>query len=347
MPPSTPPTRQKRQDLTRDQRLQVLTLRSAGWTYEKIANHLKITHRQVQTACQSEHPTPVKRKGRNPTLNPQQIEELITFVCSSRTNRLMSYIHLASGPFAQWDVGEFVIRHALYKEGFRRWVARAKPPISEANRIKRLRWAEEHLSWTREQWSQILWTDETWITGGRHRRQWVTRRKGEELDPTCVLDKVRRRRGWMFWGCFNGVKKGPSLFWEKEWGTINQVSYCERIVPIIDGWIRLNPGLQLMQDGAPGHSAGNTTQELASRIIVPIFWPPYSPDLNPIETVWNWIKDYIAEKFGDVSLSYDRLRVAVQEAWEAITEERLSDLIDSMSERCQDVVNANGMHTKW
>ena len=59
------------------------------------------------------------------------------------------------------------------------------------------------------------------------------------------------------------------------------------------------------------------------------------------------MKDYIEEKFGDVSLSYDRLRVAVQEAWEAITEERLSDLIDSMSERCQDVVNANGMHTKW
>ena len=91
----------------------------------------------------------------------------------------------------------------------------------------------------------------------------------------------------MFWGCFNGGVKGPCLFWEKDWGTINQQTYCERIVPLIHGWIRSNSGLQLMQDGAPGHSAGDTLRELSERGIYPIFWPAYSPDLNPIETVWN------------------------------------------------------------
>lgn len=59
------------------------------------------------------------------------------------------------------------------------------------------------------------------------------------------------------------------------------------------------------------------------------------------------MKDYIEDKYGDVQLSYDRLRVAVREAWDSITEEQLSDLVDSMSERCQDVINADGLHTKW
>jgi len=69
----------------------------------------------------------------------------------------------------------------------------------------------------------------------------------------------------MFWGCFAGNTKGPCLFWEKEWGTIGQETYCERIVPLIHGWLRMNPQLRLMQDGAPGHSAGNTQLELRER----------------------------------------------------------------------------------
>ena len=150
----------------------------------------------------------------------------------------------------------------------------------------------------------------------------------------------------MFWGCFNGLTKGPCLFWEKEWGTINQQTYCERIVPIIDGWIRMNPDLQLMQDWAPGHLAGDTLQDLAERGIYPIFWPAYSPDLNPIETIWNWMKDYIENKWEDIQLLYNNLRAAVKEAWEATTERQLLSLIESMQQRCQDVINAEGGYAR-
>ena len=44
----------------------------------------------------------------------------------------------------------------------------------------------------------------------------------------------------MFWGCFAGRKKGPGIFWEKEWGTITAELYQAYIVPIVDGWMRLN-----------------------------------------------------------------------------------------------------------
>ena len=85
----------------------------------------------------------------------------------------------------------------------------------------------------------------------------------------------------MFWGCFSGITKGPCLVWEKEWGTITQESYCERIVPLIHGWIRMHPELQFMQDNAPGHAVGNTIRELAERGIIAMFWPALSPDLQP------------------------------------------------------------------
>ena len=57
------------------------------------------------------------------------------------------------------------------------------------------------------------------------------------------------------------------------------------IIPLIEGWLRLRPGLTLIQDNALGHSRRATKEDLAERGITPYFWPAFSPDLNPIETV--------------------------------------------------------------
>jgi transposase len=147
----------------------------------------------------------------------------------------------------------------------------------------------------------------------------------------------------MFWGSFSGSIKGPCVFWGKDWGTINKESYSEHIIPLIHGWMRLNPGLSFMQDNAPGHAAKYTREEFLERGITVISWPPYSPDLNPIETVWNIMKDWIQEHYGDQDkLSYNTLRKAVREAWDAVTPEQLNELIESMRARCQAVIAADG-----
>jgi transposase len=155
----------------------------------------------------------------------------------------------------------------------------------------------------------------------------------------------------MFWGCFSSSAKGPSIFWEKEWGSINKERYCKRIVPLVHGWLRFHPDLSFMQDGAPGHSAEYTINDLRERGIYLIFWPPFSPDLNPIEAVWNRIKDYIEHHYPDLPAgkqrTYDQLRQIVQEAWNAVSDQTLSSLIESMKERCEAVIAAEGGHTKY
>jgi hypothetical protein len=188
--------------------------------------------------------------------------------------------------------GAYAIRSTLRRLGFKRYVAQRKPPINEATREKRLQFALSHRDWTPEQWARILWSDETWITGGLHRKAYVTRRQEEALNPTCIVEKPQRKQGWMFWGSFSGLGKGPDVFWEKDWGSISAATYQQYIVPLVDGWIRLirqeeGEDLVFMQDNAPGHVAKDTIADLSERRVDTMVWPPFSPDLNPIENCWN------------------------------------------------------------
>jgi hypothetical protein len=99
----------------------------------------------------------------------------------------MSFIKLAK--VLDFGVKKDAIRTALLRKGFHRRLAIRKPPITEKNREIRLTWARKHVNWTLKQWYQILWTDETWIIGGRYTRTWVTRRAGEEWNPTCIVER--------------------------------------------------------------------------------------------------------------------------------------------------------------
>lgn len=117
----------------------------------------------------------------------------------------------------------------------------------------------------------------------------------------------------MFWGSYS-VKygKGLCLFWEKEWGTITAEKYLEKVIPLVDGWFRMHPGQVFMHDNASPHAAELTREEILERGIPLYDHPPFSPDLNPIEDAWNWMKDYIALHF-PAKMSYNVLRRAVRE----------------------------------
>ena len=91
-------------------------------------------------------------------------------------------------------------------------------------------------------------------------------------------------------------------------------------------------GLQFQQDNAGGHAAQHTYEQLKQYGIPVIFWPPFSPDLFLVETVWDWIKDWIQEYDPIVHRNYMRLPAAVIQAWESILHEKFRTLIrDTMS----------------
>jgi transposase len=113
------------------------------------------------------------------------------------------------------------------------------------------------------------------------------------------------------------------------------------------------PGMTFMQDNAPIHTAKKVSKWFKERGIPVLDWAPYSPDLNPIEHVWAWMKQWINQQYphlkdlGESQAAYDELARVIIEAWEAIPQEKIDSLIKSMDNRVNAVLRAKGWHTRY
>jgi hypothetical protein len=88
--------------------------------------------------------------------------------------------------------------------------------------------------------------------------------------------------------------------------------------------IILQPGDIFMHDGASVHTARTVKAFLREIGVDIMLWPPYSPDLNPIENLWAIIKVEIYKHYpklefaDDTEETLERLIRAAQEAWHII-----------------------------
>jgi hypothetical protein len=99
-------------------------------------------------------------------------------------------------------------------------------------------------------------------------------------------------------------------------------------------------------DNDPKHTAKSTKEWLEDNNIKVLGWPAQSPDLNPIEHLWNEV-DRKLRKLPLRPRTQDELWDAVQEIWEGIEPEFCQKLISSMPKRIEDVRKAKGGYVKW
>ena len=82
-------------------------------------------------------------------------------------------------------------------------------------------------------------------------------------------------------------------------------------------------------------------------------WPPYSPDLNPIENLWALLKQQIYKDHPDLERASDtvetltRLVQAAKEAWQTIRNDVIVRLSETMPHRVEAVIKADGWYTKY
>jgi len=81
-----------------------------------------------------------------------------------------------------------------------------------------------------------IFSDEVWAMGGAHTVQYVIVKEdgSETFLPETVTCKYSKAPAWMLHGTIVDGKKGPAVFWEKEWGNMKPFTYDTYILAGID-----------------------------------------------------------------------------------------------------------------
>jgi transposase len=101
---------------------------------------------------------------------------------------------------------------------------------------------------------------------------------------------------------------------------------------------------RFQQDNDPKHTSHKAKNFINENIPVLIDWPSNSPDINPIENLWELLKRNVEKRRPQNSEDLKRLMV---EEWERIPDFVLKKLIESMPARCNEIIRLQGKRINY
>ena len=222
----------------------------------------------------------------------------------------------------------------------------AGPRLLRNHRVERLRFANDHRGWRNEQWSCVMFTDESRFKlrspDGRER---VWRRRGERFSECCISEKLPFGGGGvMVWAGISMDACTELVVVEN--GTLTADRYINECLAnhVVPFRPFIGDNFLLMHDNARAHVAyvvRDYLQEVGIRVLP---WPARSPDMNPIEHVWDMLERRVKTRF-PLPETLQELSLALLEEWEHIPQEAIANLIQGMPRRMNSLIQARGGNT--
>ncbi|GFX72682.1 transposable element Tcb2 transposase [Trichonephila clavipes] len=245
-------------------------------------------------------------------------------------------------------ISRFTVARRLHAGGlFARRSVRCVP-LTPAHRRRRSLWCREHRNWRDNEWGRVLFTDESRFSlSSDSHRILIWRERGSRNHPSNIIERDRYGgRGVLVWGSIMlGSRTDLHIF---DAGSVNGTRYCNEILLPYMRLFRGAMGLQFlfMEDNAPCHRTVAAEQLLESEDIERMDWPARSPDLNPIEHVWDFLGRRLAARTLP-PVTIRELRLALQDEWAAMPQQLIDTLILSMDRRCETCLAVRGDHISY
>lgn len=336
-------------ELSLDIRKLILKHRNEGKTLREIGNIIGKPHSTVQRVLDNFKTTgnllSKRRTGRPKILTPREERIIINKV---KLNPKVNAPTIAAdiGTSENKKVSPETIRNVLRRANYHGRVARRKPWISKINQKKRLEFANAHLQKSNDFWKCVLFSDESKFNiFGSDGRAYVWRQPNTEFDVKNTSPTVKHGGGSvMVWGCMAAGGVGKLVFIET---TMNKWGYLDILKKNLKNsaqQLGLDNNFIFQQDNDPKHSSHVVREWLLYNVPKQLHTPPQSPDLNPIEHLWDVLERRI--RTHNIT-SKATLKAALQEEWSKIGEADTAKLVFSMPKRLEEVIKQKGFATKY
>ncbi|GFV60586.1 transposable element Tcb2 transposase [Trichonephila clavipes] len=221
-------------------------------------------------------------------------------------------------------------------------------PLNGRQRRNRLCWAREHVSWTQQQWASVLFTDESRFTmESDSGRLLIWREQRTRYHQSNTVERHSYRGGGILvWaGISLGGHTDLHVF---HGGTVTGLRYRDEI---LDPYVRpyaaaIGNDFILMDDNARPHRARIVEEYLEDHGLERMEWPALSPDLNPIEHLWDYLGREVAA-LNPPPRSLHELKQGLLCVWSSLPIPVSDNLINSMENRCRQCIQVRGGHIPY
>lgn len=334
-------------ETTIEKRVAIITLIKEGKSQQEVAAQLKISRgcvrhaieRHAQTGSFRDKP----RSGR-PRCTTKRQDQLIVTTSKRNRRKTAPVIRAEINKTTNVPISLTTVKRRLRDGGLFGRVAVRKPLLRPQNKLKRLEWARNHKDWTAEDFKRVLWSDESkFEVFGTKRRIFVRRSAEQKMLPDCIVPTVKHGGGSvMVWGCFSSSGVGDLT---RVIGRMNKEAYHtileENVLP--SGRRLIGEGFVFQQDNDPKHTSNLCKEYLKQKeeekVLKIMTWPPQSPDLNPIELLWEELDRRVREQCPS---SESVLWNILQDCWSNISQETIQKLTARMPRIVKMVIDFRG-----
>uniref|UniRef100_A0A4W5LQC1 Uncharacterized protein n=1 Tax=Hucho hucho TaxID=62062 RepID=A0A4W5LQC1_9TELE len=261
----------KTKELSKDVRDKIVDLHKAGMGYKTIAKQLgeKVTTVGAIIRKWKKHKRTVNlpRPGAPCKISPRGVAMIMRTVRNQpRTTRedLVNDLKAAGTIVTKKTIG-----NTLRREGLKSCSARKVPLLKKAHIHARLKFANEHLNDSEDNWVKVLWSDETKMElFGINSTRRVWRRRNAAYDPKNTIPTVKHGGGnIMLWGCFSAKGTGQL---HRIKGTMDGAMYRqilgENLLPSARA-LKMGCGWVFQHDNDPKHTTKATKEWLKKKHI--------------------------------------------------------------------------------
>ncbi|KAK7092071.1 hypothetical protein V1264_009676 [Littorina saxatilis] len=115
------------------------------------------------------------------------------------------------------------------------------------------------------------------------------------------------------------------------------------VVPALQA---IGPRAILQDDNAPPHRSAAVNTFIQQARVNRMLWPANSPDLNPIDHMWDELCRRVQQHHPPPA-NLGQLLKWLQQEWNGVPRAFICNLIHSMRQRCVECLAHNGGHTRY